>query len=162
VHNSHENILVLLDEATHQLRTVSFEDDSTKPGPRLFLESEEKIDGRACVSGSLTLTECHCEEFDLSVRFAKYNKGAQLHFATAPKSFYLLRQLQDALHMVEMASDLVAQLGSVRSSSPPTHTAVQGVVTTVSRPLWLDLLPRIRHIGSPLPIPVFACALVCE
>lgn len=153
VRSSHDAVLALLDEASHELRTVSF-GDSAAERPRLFLESDDKVEGRACVSGSLTLAECHCEEFDLSVRFAKYNKGNPLHFSTAPKTLYLLRQLQDALHMVEMASDRVAQLRST-SFVPHAHypqtadscaddriaDSAQGFFT------WADLLPAVRQVG---------------
>ena len=116
---------------------------------------QEKVEGRACVSGSLTLAECHCEDFDLSVRFAKYNKGNQLHFSTAPKSLYLLRQLQDALRMVEMASDLVVQLHSssfVPHARPATAAscgeveAVEAAAQQSRSPTWLEQLPLIRQV----------------
>ena len=113
---------------------------------------QEKVEGRACVSGSLTLAECHCEEFDLSVRFAKYNKGNQLNFSTAPKSLYLLRQLQDALCMVEMASDLVVQLhtSSFVPHARPATAASCGEVEAAAQhsrsPTWLEQLPLIRQV----------------
>ena len=98
VPRTHESILALLDEASHQLRTFKEHEVSQPPGQRVSFESEEKADKRVCVAGSFFLSECHCEGFDCSVRFAKYNKGNTLNFSTAPKSFYLLRQLQDSLH----------------------------------------------------------------
>jgi hypothetical protein len=122
--------------ALHDVRAqVSFHDNIASHGPRVFFESEDKVDGRACVSGSFTLSECHCEDFDLSVRFPKYNKGNQLNFFTGPKTFYLLRQLQDALHLVETASDLVAEL----SSSTVPHTRQH------------QRSPARRHRGARIP-----------
>jgi len=148
VQGSHDAILALLDEASHELRTVSFGENAAER-PRVFLESDEKVEGRACVSGSLTLAECHCEDFDLSVRFAKYNKGNTLQFSTAPKSSYLLRQVQDALHMVEMASDLVAQFATSSFAICRDYTVAHGdaVERTPRTHNWLELLPLIRQVG---------------
>jgi hypothetical protein len=117
------------------------------------------VDGRACVSGSFTLSECHCEDFDLSVRFPKYNKGNQLNFFTGPKTFYLLRQLQDALHLVETASDLVAELSSSTSptlgstSGAPhgataAHASPAPETPSTRAPDWADLLPSVRAVSA--------------
>ena len=140
VPRTHESILALLDEASHQLRTFKEHEVSQPPGQRVSFESEEKADKRVCVAGSFFLSECHCEGFDCSVRFAKYNKGNTLNFSTAPKSFYLLRQLQDSLHLVEEASDLAVQLACVPSPDSESDQYE-------SAPDWMVALARIRHVG---------------
>ena len=120
------------------------------------------MDGRPCVSGSFTLSECHCEDVDLSVRLPKYNKGNQLSFSTGPKTFYLLRQLQDALHLVETASDMVAQLSSFPPPTPasgaphaaatqapaPAHASPASETPSARAPDWAVLLPSVRAVSA--------------
>lgn len=85
----------LLEEIAQQLRCVKHEKDDkgevtvVDKAAMVFLESEERA-----VVGSLRLSECHVQDFDLSIRFPRYNKGASAHYTIAPKTSYLLRQIQ--------------------------------------------------------------------
>ena len=157
--------------------------DSPTYVPRIVVESEEKVDGRACVSASFSLCENHCEDLDLCVRFAKYNKvctralnlywcdrasqsysyydakrmtqGNECNFSTAPKSFHLLRQLQDSLHFVEEASYIVAQHCSspfplpdigLHTMSSSSSAFRLGGERELRGDEFVQLLPYIRHV----------------
>eukprot|EP00961_Rhodomonas_salina_P048507 651112-Rhodomonas_salina.2 len=118
----------LLEEIAQQLRCVKHEKDDkgevtvVDKAAMVFLESEERA-----VVGSLRLSECHVQDFDLSIRFPRYNKGASAHYTIAPKTSYLLRQIQDAVHLMERAEDLIRQLpGPQTRSSAENGAAAHG------------------------------------
>mmetsp|Transcript_43687 Transcript_43687/g.103217 ORF Transcript_43687/g.103217 Transcript_43687/m.103217 type:complete len:314 (+) Transcript_43687:172-1113(+) len=118
----------LLEEIAQQLRCVKHEKDDkgevtvVDKAAMVFLESEERA-----VVGSLRLSECHVQDFDLSIRFPRYNKGASAHYTIAPKTSYLLRQIQDAVHLIERAEDLIRQLpGPQTRSSAENGAAAHG------------------------------------
>ncbi|EKX46904.1 hypothetical protein GUITHDRAFT_107257 [Guillardia theta CCMP2712] len=99
---------------------------AAEEGSMLFLESDDKT-----VVGSLRISDCHVHDFDVNVRFPKYNKGGNMQFTIAHKFTYTLRQIQDALHYIERAGGMLVHLPHLEGAGDPT---------------WRELLPYMRKI----------------
>lgn len=106
---------------------------AAEEGSMLFLESDDKT-----VVGSLRISDCHVSDFDVNVRFPKYNKGGNMQFTIAHKFTYTLRQIQDALHYIERAGGMLVHLPHLEGAGDPT---------------WRELLPYMRKITKVRPSP---------
>jgi hypothetical protein len=142
----------LLEEIAQQLRCVKLEQNDkgfttvVDKAATVFLESVDRA-----VVGSLKLSECHVQDFELSIRFPRYNKGTSMHYSIAPKTSYLLRQIQDAVHLIERATDLILLLIPSPTGASGAENGLAAHDGGMQSPA--EELSRVSKVTRSLPLP---------